>query len=241
MNRHPSETSNKNQPEHRILPDALRENDLSDLYSNRFNPTEQHRKDLLWQVLCKDFFQKYVRPDDRVIDLGAGYCEFINHIECGTKIAIDLNPDTPRYANPNVRVLQCVANAMPEIPDSFADVVFASNFFEHLRTKDIFLETLREILRVLRPGGRLLVLQPNIRFLSGEYWDFLDHHIPLTDRTIVEALALLGFTIREVRPRFLPYTTKSRIPQHPLLVALYLRLPFVQRLMGKQAWIVAVK
>ena len=45
----------------------------------------------------------------------------------------------------------------------------------------------------------------------------------------------------EVLPRFLPYTTKSRLPQHPLLVRLYLRVPLAQRLLGKQAWVVAVK
>ncbi len=29
----------------------------------------------------------------------------------------------------------------------------------------------------------MLVLQPNIRYVGGAYWDFLDHHLPLTDRT----------------------------------------------------------
>jgi hypothetical protein len=44
-----------------------------------------------------------------------------------------------------------------------------------------------------------------------------------------------------VRPRFLPYTTKSRFPQWGWLVRLYLRLPLAQRLFGRQAWVVAVK
>jgi SAM-dependent methyltransferase len=121
------------------------------------------------------------------------------------------------------------------------DVVFASNFFEHLPSKEAFLQTLQEIRRVLRSGGRLLILQPNIRFLNGEYWDFLDHHIPLTDRTLVEALLCTGLRPVEVVPRFLPYTTKSRLPSHPALVRLYLRVPLAQRLLGKQAWVVAVK
>lgn len=214
---------------------------LSQLYSNRFDLADQRRKDRLWQVLCQDFFQKYVDSADVVLDLGAGYCEFINHIHCASKIAVDMNDDTARYAKPEVKVLRCLSNAMNLITNSSVDVVFASNFFEHLPNKDIFLETLQEISRVLRLGGKLLVLQPNIRFLNGEYWDFLDHHIPLTDRTMAEALTFAGFDVREVRSRFLPYTTKSRIPQHPVLVKLYLRLTFIQFMMGKQAWIVAVK
>jgi hypothetical protein len=94
---------------------------------------------------------------------------------------------------------------------------------------------------VLRGGGRVLILQPNIRVLGGQYWDFVDHHLPLTDRTLVEALNLVGMEVREVRPRFLPYTTKSRLPQQPLLVRLYLLFRPAQRLLGGQAWVVAEK
>lgn len=221
-------------PANRLVP-------LSSLYSNRFSEAAKQKKDQIWQVLCKDFFQKYVKPTDTVLDLGAGYCEFINHIHCATKIAVDLSEDTPQYAHPDVKVIQCPGNAMTTVPDISVDVVFTSNFFEHMPTKVVFQETLQEIFRILQAGGRLLTLQPNIRFLQGEYWDFLDHHIPLTDRTMVEALTLTGFTIQEVRPRFLPYTTKSRLPQHPRMVWLYLHIPLAHYFLGKQAWIVARK
>jgi len=220
---------------------ARSQGNLVKLYSSRFTNAEKRRKDQVWRVLCSDFFQRYVRSSDTVLDLGAGYCEFINHIVCASKIAIDLSEETPHYAEPDVQVLKCQSNAMTMIADSSVDVVFCSNFFEHLPNKNVLLETLGEIFRVLRLGGRVLVLQPNIRFLCGEYWDFFDHHIPLTDRTIVEALNVIGFTIKEVRPRFLPYTTKSNFPQHPLLVRLYLRLPFIHSFLGKQAWIFGVK
>jgi SAM-dependent methyltransferase len=66
------------------------------------------------------------------------------------------------------------------------DVVLRSNFFEHLPDTATFLATLTELRSVLKPGGRLLALQPNIRFVGGDYWDF-DHHLALTDRTLVEA------------------------------------------------------
>jgi SAM-dependent methyltransferase len=215
--------------------------DIAKLYTKRFNPAERSEKNLIWQVLCQDFFQRYIRRTDTVIDLGAGYCEFINNIHAEAKIAVDLNEDTSVYAAPDVRVLKSPSTDMRTVADASVDVVFASNFFEHLPNKQEFLKTLQEIRRVLRAGGRLLILQPNIRFLHGEYWDFLDHHIPLTDRTLVEALEVVGFNILEVRPRFLPYTTKSRLPQRPWLVRLYLRVPIAHHILGKQAWVVAAK
>lgn len=214
---------------------------VQSIYTRRFSAHDREQKDAIWQVLCAHFFQKYVNPTDTVLDVAAGYCEFINHIRCRHKIALDLNTDTAQFANPGIHVIRGRSTAMGLLATTSVDVAFSSNFFEHLPTKDDLLTTLAEIYRVLRPGGKLLVLQPNIRFIPGEYWDFLDHYLPLTDRSLVEALEIAGFMIAEVRPRFLPYTTKSRLPQYPWLVRLYLNLPVAQYLFGKQAWVVAVK
>lgn len=217
-------------------------NETSQLYQARFRAPEQARKNELWKVLCGSFFQKYIGRDDTVLDLGAGFCEFINHIQCGTKYAVDLNPDTTRYAAQGVQVISTSSSRLDTLATGSVDVVFASNFFEHLPDKQEFVATLREIRRILRAGsGRLLILQPNIRLLNGRYWDFLDHHLPLTERTLVEALELVGLSIVESRTRFLPYTTKSRLPQHAFLVRAYLRLRPLQWLLGGQTWMVAVR
>ena len=45
---------------------------LSRLYFNRFTDAEKCRKDQVWRVLCSDFFQRYVRSSDIVLDLGVG-------------------------------------------------------------------------------------------------------------------------------------------------------------------------
>ena len=213
---------------------------LSRLYALRFNPNEQERKYRVWGVLCRSFFQRYIKPDDTVLDLGAGYCEFINQIVCGRRIAQDLSEDVRLHAAPGVEIVQGTGTELGALATGTVDVVFASNVFEHLLTKQDLLRMLAELRRVLRPGGRLLILQPNIRYAGGKYWDFFDHHLPLTERSLVEALELAGLTPVEVRPRFLPFTTKSALPQHPLLVWLYLRVPAAHRLLGQQSWVVAV-
>ena len=213
--------------------------DLASLYRHRFEEAELPAKNRIWQVLCTDFFARHVGVDDVVVDIGAGYCEFINNIRCGRKIAVDLNPEVARRAGPDVEVINESCSAIASLPDRSVDVVFMSNFLEHLPDKAAVLATLRECHRLLRPGGRAIILQPNIRFLPGEYWDFFDHHTPLTDRSLVEGVQLAGLTPVRVIPRFLPYTTKSRLPQAPWLIRLYLRVPLAWRLLGKQALVVA--
>jgi SAM-dependent methyltransferase len=213
---------------------------LETIYSNRFAGLETRRSQV-WQVLTRDFFQRWVRPDAAVLDLGAGYCEFINNIRAARKYALDLNPASSAKANPGVAVLsQNVTEPWALSPESI-DVVFTSNFFEHLASKRDFQQCLEQAFRVLRRGGRLLALGPNIRFCFDVYWDFFDHHLPLSDRSVVEALAIVGFQTEKVIARFLPFTMKGKLPPSPLLVRAYLKLPIAWPLLGKQFFIVAQK
>ncbi len=214
---------------------------LKELYARRFGPKERAQKNALWKVLCQSFLQRYVSESDVVVDLGAGYCEFINNIRCGRKIAVDLNEETRQYAADDVTVLLEPADALSSIEDATVDIVFASNLFEHLPDKEVLTAVLAAIHRVLRHGGRLLVLQPNIRYAYKDYWDYFDHYLPLSHLSLSEVLMLKGFTIEEVRPRFLPYTVKSRLPKSGLLLKIYLRLPPLHLLMGKQMFLVAAK
>jgi len=211
------------------------------LYARRFGPKERAQKNALWKVLCQSFLQRYVSESDVVVDLGAGYCEFINNIRCGRKFAVDLNEETGQYAADDVTVLLEPAAALSSIEDASVDIVFASNLFEHLPDKQVLIAVLAAIHRVLRRGGRLLVLQPNIRYAYREYWDYFDHYLPLSHLSLSEIILMEGFAIEEVRPRFLPYTVKSRLPKSGFLLKIYLRLPPLQLLMGKQMFLVAAK
>jgi SAM-dependent methyltransferase len=212
-----------------------------ELYDARFGPTERRAKDAMWRVLCEDFFQRWVPIDGVLIDLGAGFCEFVNHIRCRERWAVETDERVRSLAGPGVQVHCGPAHDLAWRVSASVDVVFASNVFEHFTSKDNVHAAVREVFRVLRPGGLFLILQPNIRFAYRVYWDFFDHHLPFSDRAMVEVLEATGFQIEEVRPRFLPYTTKSRLPSWPILVKVYLRVRPLQWLLGQQMFIVAMR
>jgi SAM-dependent methyltransferase len=210
------------------------------VYSRRFSGIELRRKEV-WQVLTRDFFQRWVNPADTVVDVGAGYCEFINSIRASHKYALDSNPATPDKAATDVTVLSEPAIEPWSLPSESVNVVFSSNFFEHLLTKEDLARCLAEARRVLRPQGLLIALGPNIRFSYDVYWDLVDHHLPLSDRSMVEALELAGFRKEVVIPRFLPYTMSHRAPPRALWVRLYLLFPLAWRVWGKQFLVIARK
>jgi len=210
--------------------------DVTSLYERRFTPDLGFRSQM-WQILCRDFFQRYVATDCTILEIGAGYCEFINNIEAVRKIAVDINPDIEEYAGHDVQVVTSRASQMDALADGSVDVAFASNFFEHLHRNEI-LATIREIQRVLKKGGKFMILQPNIRFCAKDYWMFFDHITPIDDRALAEALETNGFHVLEMISRFLPFTTKSRLPKSAFLVRAYLRLRPAWALIGQQSFVV---
>jgi SAM-dependent methyltransferase len=213
--------------------------DLIRIYRQRFDDRDLDNKQVLWRVLVEDFFQRYVPREGTVVDLGAGNCEFVNQVQAGRRVAVDLNPDTVRLAAPGVEVLTTRSDEMGVLEDGSVDTVFTSNFFEHLPTKDDLIATLAECRRVTRVGGRIVILMPNIRYVGGRYWDYLDHHLPLTDASVAEALDVSGYAVEEQVGRFLPYTVKdARFEVRPFMVRSYLRIRPAWRLLGRQMLVV---
>jgi SAM-dependent methyltransferase len=183
-----------------------------------------------------------VKPTDTVLDLGAGFCEFVNHAVARRRIAVDLNPETATCAAPGVEVRASSADDLSFLRDAEVDVAFTSNFLEHLPNKAMVGEVFDEVQRVLARGGRFIVMGPNVRLLPGAYWDFFDHHVPLSDRSVCEALVAHGFELRHVEPRFLPYTVKGSALRWRWLVEAYIAVrPLSSALLGKQFLVIAEK
>jgi len=208
------------------------------MYQRRFGK-EQAARNAVWQVLARTVFQPYIDPSARVLDLGCGYGQFINNIRCGEKLAMDLNPAAADYLHPDVRFLRQDCSLRWDLADSSLDVVFTSNFFEHLPHKEALAATVGEAARCLRKDGRLIAMGPNIRYVGGAYWDFWDHHLPLTDLSLRELLELKGFRMERIVPRFLPYTMVGKRPAPLVALKLYLRIPIAWKIFGQQFLLVA--
>lgn len=219
---------------------ATLEQDLRQEYLLRFEALAPYR-DRVWQVLTRQFFQAYLPEGAAVLDLGSGWGEFIRNIRAGTKYAMDLNPESGQRAGSGVRFLHQDCSREWALPENSLDVVFTSNFFEHLPTKDALRATLEQALRCLKPGGRLICLGPNIRFLPDVYWDFWDHYLALSDRSLVEGLSLVRFRIERCVPRFLPYSMSQGFAPPVGFVSLYLRLPVLWPMFGKQFLVIGQK
>jgi SAM-dependent methyltransferase len=218
---------------------------LQTLYRNRFQERQAGRAEV-WEILTACFFQKWIRPNAVVLDLGAGYGEFIRQIAAGRKLAVDANPQAAELWGNGIEPFHFDVTAPWPLPAESVDCVFTSNFFEHLPDKHALEQCVRRVLVTLRPGGILIAMGPNIRKVGGAYWDFFDHFIPLTEKSLTELLILCGFKVDFCRGSFLPYTMSGANPTllaklYPRLLRVYLSCPVIWPLFGQQFLLVASK
>lgn len=214
---------------------------LTEIYERRFKNTHAYRFKV-WQILISDFLLKWINKEGSVLELGCGYGEFINNIQAHKKWGMDLNPATKERLNKDVQFIeQDCSSDWGILENEQVDLIFTSNFFEHLPNKQCLSDTLKNAFKALKPGGKLIAMGPNIKYLTGLYWDFYDHHVILTEKSLSEALEIEGFKIEKCIPRFLPYTMVGGF-QYPLVfIKAYLYMPFLWWIKGRQFLVIAKK
>lgn len=228
------------------MEEKIKGEELNKLYHVRFDASLGKglvKKNNMWKILCTSFFQKYIDKNAVIVDVAAGYCEFINNIDAREKIAIDMNPDVKKFASKDVKVIEANVFDMDKyLEKGKVNVFFVSNFLEHLDSKESIIRLVRLMKELLACGGRILVLQPNIRFAKGKYWDFIDHKMALTEKALIETADMCGLKVEKCITRFLPYTTKSALPKTGWIIKMYLYLmPLSGFLWGKQSFLVLSK
>lgn len=219
------------------------------LYNVYYDSELRKKQDGVWREICK-YFDKFILPENNtsdgiIVDIAGGACNFINNINSNCKkYVIDLNPDTrDRYAATGVTaIIDKIENLPVHFKNESVSMFFVSNFLEHI-TKDDIKHFFDNSYKLLRKGGELWIMTPNVRLSKGAFWDWFDHITPLTERALISEAIVHGFTLRYVVARFVPaemqYTKK---PKFPFLVRWYLRLlPLSGYIFGGQSFIILRK
>lgn len=181
---------------------------------------------VVWQAIAR-YLAEWIPPDGAVLEIGAGYCDWINSVHARRRVAVDIWPDLSKFAAAGVEpfVLD-LATDLGTLPAHAFDTVLASNILEHF-VPDVVPAVVDGVARLLRPGGRLLIVQPNFRHAWRSYFDDYTHRSIFTDVSLPALLRAHDFIVDRVEPRFLPYSMRgTRLPITRGLVTAYLRSPF---------------
>ena len=201
---------------------------ITSTYRNSYHTVhlqEDPARSVVWEVLA-DYLAPYIPANARVLELGAGYCYWINGIVAAHKVAADLWDEFSRYAAPDVSTVQIDLTAGLALQDRSFDVVLASDLLEHF-PPDTVGRLVEDIFHLLDYGGRFIIIQPNFRYAYRSYFDDYTHRAVFTDVSLPNLLRAHRFGVERVDPRFLPYSLRdSKLPIRPWLIRTYLHSLF---------------
>lgn len=207
----------------------------------RFSENDLQERNRVWKILIEEIFQSYINKGSSVLDVGAGFCEFINNVSCKNKFAIDSSTIVKKYAGNKVKTIIKPFFKIPSVYYKKFDTVFMSNFLEHLMNKNEVINALSLSHKLLKKNGKLIIMQPNIDLMNTKYWDRIDHQVAINAESLKEGLELSGFKIEEYYEKFLPSTFQQKLPTADILIRIYLKLPQFLRIFAGQSMFVALK
>jgi 2-polyprenyl-3-methyl-5-hydroxy-6-metoxy-1,4-benzoquinol methylase len=141
-----------------------------------------------------------------LLDIGCGNGAFLLLAQGLGFAPTGLEPDGEAVKTAHGVGLDVRSGTLPNtgLPANFFEQITLSHVFEHLHWPQ---QASDEILRLLKPGGRIWLTQPNLdaagRGLFGEYWRGLEapRHLCLFDaETLAQILRRAGFEKIEVLP-----------------------------------------
>jgi len=147
--------------------------------------------------LCAYLFKTFkMKPGMKMLETGCGRGEFLKNfqnlgIECtGLDCSAEMHTLLAESGiSLKVYDVEKGAGGVP-FPDNSFDIVYNKSFLEHLRAPDMFL---REVRRVLKPGGLLLCLVPDWEANYKIYFDDFTHRTPFTVVSLRDIFMMCDF------------------------------------------------
>lgn len=202
-------------------------------FDTRYNFNK--KREAVWRSIT-EYLQGYIDEKSSVLELGSGYCDFINQIKSKDKVAIDIDETSKAYCSTDVLFVNASIFDF-NIQKKF-DVIFSSNFFEHFTFQELDV-IFRKIKQLLKDKGKLIIIQPNYYYCYRNYWDDYTHKTVFSHINLPDFLEEHGFSVKVMKKRFLPFSFKSKLPSSYFLTKLYLLLPV--KPFAKQLLIVSEK
>lgn len=154
----------------------------------------QKKCGILGSESCLYKFEKYINPDDIVLEFGCGGGYFLNKIKARKKIGIEINP----VAVKNAQVLGLrVYTSIDEVKDSSIDVIYSHHVLEHLPNP---YEALTKLRNKLKNNGKMVFIVPyDAHFIHWQANDRNMHLYTWNSMTAGNLFSSAGYKVIKVR------------------------------------------
>jgi len=170
------------------------------LYKIVMRSTTWRKKEKVWRLKGDSMFLgNATQGHNRLLDVGCGKGSFIARMrDQGWEVeGSEVDADAVEYARSSGLSVHLGSLENIHFPDNTFDVITSNHVIEHVHDP---ISLIQECLRVLKPGGRLVLATPNIESFGHQYferdWSHLDppRHLRLfTKETLRECATRAGF------------------------------------------------
>lgn len=129
-----------------------------EFYRQKYQKLKPSWKDSL--MFYKEIIDQNVHQNTRILDIGCGHADFLETIYIKTPNTYGIDPDKNAIEK-NTIIRNKVVGFADNLPfkDNFFDLVVSAWVLEHLKNPK---KAFKEIYRILKPGGKVIFLTPNV-------------------------------------------------------------------------------
>lgn len=159
----------------------------------------------------------HIIPGGKILDVGCGNGSFLTKMQLAGMDAygVEFSPDGAKEAQRRGLKVKCGTLEQQKYPSNFFDVITLNHVYEHVPDP---LGTLKELKRILKPDGRVIIAVPNARSLAaklfGRFWASLDapRHLSIhTPHTMRVAAEKAGMDIAGIRYISFPFQFQASL------------------------------
>ena len=149
------------------------------------------------QKLCNHLVNEYLSKNGdikqkKILDIGSGKGNhLVGFSRCGLQVyGLDKRKECIS-ALEDFEIRECeIENDPFPYEDNFFDFIYSKSVMEHVTNTDNFLQ---QTLRVLKPGGMVVLMTPDWKSQRDCFWDDYTHVKPFTRKSLQCAMIIHGF------------------------------------------------
>lgn len=187
---------------------------VSVVYDEERTPKTKYPAQLVAYLIKRFDLQK----GSTIVEIGCGRGDFLKEFQYAGLRSIGVDrEDSCKSLSPGIDVRTCdIASEQLPFDDTSIDVIFSKSVIEHLFDPS---QLLREINRVLKPGGRVVVMTPDWHTQWKNFYEDFTHARPYSELALSDLLKVHGFRSIKVEA-FHQLPVLWRYPQLKILTRL---------------------
>lgn len=164
------------------------ENYLKTIYSEENTPFSKYPKKLI-DYFCR---RLNLKENQKLLELGCGRGDFLNEFKKKNLVTygVDISSYSKKYfADLNFEKVDIDKQKLP-YKDNYFDIVYSKSFIEHFYYPEKIFE---EAYRVLKPGGIIITLTPEWKYIYKSFYEDFTHRVPFTDISLKDIHLMNNF------------------------------------------------